>query len=77
MARLRYALAVSAALAVQLAPAAALADEPKAAVQGVEDDDLRERIVRAIGESKNAPQSRFEARRRAREAGEDAIAVLR
>jgi translocation and assembly module TamA len=77
LARLRYALAVSAALVVLGGPLIALAAEPKAAVVGVEDEDLRERIERAIGESKKPPQSRFEARRRAREAGEDAIAVLR
>jgi translocation and assembly module TamA len=51
--------------------------EPKAAIEGVQDEDLRERIERAVGETDKAPQSRFEARRRAREAGEDAIAVLR
>ena len=76
MARLRYVLAASAALIVQLGPQLALA-QPKAAIEGVRDEDLRERIERAIGESDNAAQSRFEARRRAREAGEDAIAVLR
>ncbi|HEX6860148.1 MAG TPA: autotransporter assembly complex family protein [Caulobacteraceae bacterium] len=51
--------------------------DPKAQIEGVTDEDLRERIVRAIGETDKAPTSRFEARRRAREAGEDAIAVLR
>lgn len=76
MARLRYVLAATAALIVQLGPQLAWA-EPKAAVEGVSDDDLRDRIVRAIGETDKSPQSRFEARRRAREAGEDAIAVLR
>lgn len=60
-----------------MAPAMAAAAQPKATVQGVDDEDLRDRIVRAIGETDRAPQSRFEARRRAREAGEDAIAVLR
>jgi translocation and assembly module TamA len=76
LARLRYALAASAALTVVLGPGMALA-EPKAAVEGVQNDDLRELIVNAIGESKKPPQTIFEARRRAREAGEDAIAVLR
>ncbi|HEX5777031.1 MAG TPA: autotransporter assembly complex family protein [Caulobacteraceae bacterium] len=57
-------------------PCAASA-EPKAAVEGNLDEDLRERIERAVGETDKSPQSRFEARRRAREAGEDAIAVLR
>ncbi|MGE5502682.1 MAG: autotransporter assembly complex protein TamA [Ignavibacteriales bacterium] len=76
LARLRYALAASAALIVVLGPACALA-APKAAVEGVQDDDLRRLIVTAIGETKMPAQTIFEARRRAREAGEDAIAVLR
>lgn len=56
---------------------AALADEPMAQVQGVEDKSLREIIQRALTESKTSAQSRAEARRRARQAGEDSIAVLR
>ncbi|MFZ5670051.1 MAG: autotransporter assembly complex protein TamA [Pseudomonadota bacterium] len=48
-----------------------------ASIQGVSDDDLREAIERAIGESRTTPETRFEARRRAREAAEDAIAALR
>jgi len=76
LARLRYLLAASAALIVHFGPLPALA-EPKAAIEGVQDEDLRQRIERAVGESKKPVQSRFEARRRAREAGEDAIAVLR
>lgn len=48
-----------------------------AQIQGVEDKALREAIQRALAESKVAPQSRAEARRRARQAGEDVIAVLR
>ena len=76
LARLSYALAVSTALAVCLGPAHVFA-EPKAIVEGVDDEGLREAIQRAIGETDNPPGSRFEGRRRAREAGEDAIAVLR
>lgn len=71
--RLRYALCASAAALMAQAASA----EPKAAVEGVADGDLRGAILRAIGEGETAPASRFEARRRAREAGEDAIAVLR
>lgn len=48
-----------------------------AQIQGVEDKALREAIQRALTESKHPAQSRAEARRRARQAGEDAIAVLR
>lgn len=48
-----------------------------AQIQGVEDKALREAIQRALTQSKHPAQSRAEARRRARQAGEDAIAVLR
>lgn len=60
-----------------LTASAAWADEPMAQIQGVEDKALREAIQRALTESKHPAQSRAEARRRARQAGEDAIAVLR
>ena len=56
---------------------AARADEPKAGVQGVQDKSLRQAIERYLGQSRRAPQSRFEARRRAEDAAEDAIVVLR
>ncbi len=39
--------------------------------------DLREQIQRAIGEKDGAPENRFQARRRAREAAENAEALLR
>jgi translocation and assembly module TamA len=55
----------------------ARADTPKAAVEGELDKGLRKEIERAIGEAKSRPDSRFDARRRAREASEDAVAVLR
>lgn len=54
----------------------ALAD-PRAAVRGDLDDDLRERIVEAIGETDDPPDNRAQARRRAVAAAEDAVAVLR
>ncbi|MBO9544652.1 autotransporter assembly complex family protein [Caulobacter sp.] len=60
-----------------LVATAARADEPMAQIQGVEDKALREAIRLALTESKHPAQSRAEARRRARQAGEDAIAVLR
>jgi translocation and assembly module TamA len=41
------------------------------------DSALREEIVRAVGETDRPISNRFEARRRAREAADDAIAVLR
>ena len=78
MGRLRLGLAVAWTLAAFGAVASpALADEPKAVVQGVEDSTLRRAIQRVVGLSKRAPQSRFDARRRAEEAAQDAIVVLR
>jgi translocation and assembly module TamA len=60
-----------------LASSAVHADEPTATIEGVEDRGLREAIQRVIAQAKTTPQSRSEARRRAREAGDDAISVLR
>ncbi|HEX7886801.1 MAG TPA: autotransporter assembly complex family protein [Phenylobacterium sp.] len=74
MGRLLYAVAASAALCT---PGLAVAAEPKAVVQGDMDPELRTTIQRVIGESDRPIENRFEARRRARAAAEDAIAVLR
>lgn len=46
-------------------------------VEGVEDADLRARIEQAIGETDDPAETRFQARRRAADAAEDAIAALR
>jgi translocation and assembly module TamA len=59
------------------APGFARADEPKATIQGIADEDLRDLISAAIGRAERAAASRFEARRRGREAAETATAVLR
>ena len=72
MARLVYAVAASAALC-----APAFAAQPRAAVEGDLAPDLRVAIVHAIGETDRPIENRFEARRRARDAAEDAVAVLR
>ena len=79
MARLRLALAASAALGALawMTPGNARADDPKAVIEGVEDEDLRERLARAVGETERPPQTRFQARRRAADAAQDVIAVLR
>jgi translocation and assembly module TamA len=69
--RLLYAAAASAALC---SPAAA---EPRAAIQGELPPDLRAAVERVVGETDRPIENRFEARRRARAAAEDAIAVLR
>lgn len=74
MGRLLYAVAASAALC---APGLADAAEPKAVVQGDMDSELRATIQRVIGDTDRPIENRFEARRRARAAAEDAIAVLR
>jgi translocation and assembly module TamA len=74
----RVQAAILASLAISLlAPAAALAAEPKAQIQGDFDKALKAEIQRAVGTSKTRPESRVDARRRAREASEAAISVLR
>lgn len=75
MGRTVFAAVATAALCVYGAGSARA--EPRAVVQGDLPDDLRERIERAIGDTDRPPQNRFQQRRQAREAAEDAIAVLR
>ncbi|HEY9234527.1 autotransporter assembly complex protein TamA [Phenylobacterium koreense] len=73
MARLVVAVAASAVIC----SGAAHAEAPRAKIEGEMDSALREAIQRAVGETDRPISNRFEARRRARTAGEDAIAVLR
>ena len=72
--RLVVAVAASAAIWVS---GTARAESPRATIEGQLDRDLREAIDRAVGETDKPIANRFEARRRANDAGEDAIAVLR
>jgi translocation and assembly module TamA len=72
--RLLFAVAASAAL---FAPGGATGAEPRAVVQGEVDGDLKRIIEKVIGVTDRPVENRFEARRRARAAAEDAIAVLR
>lgn len=74
MGRLLYAFAASAAL---IAASEGRAAEPRAVVQGAMDPSLREAMQRVIGDSDRPIENRFEARRRARAAAADAIALLR
>jgi translocation and assembly module TamA len=74
LARSVWAFAASAA--VLLAASAAWA-EPRAAIEGVEDERLLSQLLRAIGEVEGEPGSRFEARRRVNDAAERATALLR
>ncbi|MEK7427293.1 MAG: autotransporter assembly complex family protein [Pseudomonadota bacterium] len=74
MGRLVVAVAASAAIC---ASGAAHAESPRASVEGELDASLRDAVARAVGESDKPVANRFEARRRARDAGEDVIAVLR
>lgn len=69
-------LAATAGLAVGVMASPALAD-PKAVIRGEMDGTLRAQLVRAIGETDEAPTNRFDARRRARAAVEAAEALLR
>ncbi len=73
----RLAAAAGAATGVMTAACAAWGDVPRAHIQGVADNRLRQEIERALGTSKNPPQSRFEARRRAEAAATDVLSVLR
>jgi translocation and assembly module TamA len=68
--------ALTTSLCVTPAPCAP-APAPRALVEGVLDRPLKLEIERAIGVAKTRPQSRVDARRKAREAAETAIAVLR
>lgn len=74
MGRLLYAVAAS---AVICGPAAAEHAEPRAVIKGDLDPELRTAIERVVGDTDRPIENRFEARRRARAAAEDAIAVLR
>lgn len=65
------------AAAVAVLSAGAAAAEPRARVDGDLPDDLRDRIEDAVGDVDGPPGNRFQARRRARAAAENAQAVLR
>jgi translocation and assembly module TamA len=75
----RWAIAVAAGAVALLGSAAgpAFAEEPRAEVQGELEGPLAAAIETAVGVTDKPIQNRFEARRRAREAAEDTIAVLR
>ena len=77
MGRLLYAVAATAAACLQAGAAHAWAAQPRAIVRGDLDPALKAEIVRAVGETDRPVDNRFEARRRANAAAEDAIAVLR
>mgnify|MGYP003386121970 CR=1 FL=1 len=72
--RLLFAVAASAAL---VSPGTAMTAEPRADVRGELDGEPKRTTERVIGETDRPVENRFEARRRARAAAEDAIAVLR
>jgi translocation and assembly module TamA len=75
--RLVLAVAAAAAICVVAIGEPALAAQPRAQIEGQLDSALRARIVTAIGEADRPINNRFEARRRARDAAEAAMAVLR
>ena len=65
------------AMAAPILGAPNKAGQPKAQLEGALSSALRGKIVQAIGDLERPIGNRFEARRRAREAGDDAAAVLR
>ena len=73
----RCATAVFTALTLCCYATIAFATEPRAVVQGDLDRALRGQIEAAIGRAEGRPASRFDARRRARQAAADATALLR
>lgn len=74
---LRRRLACAALLAAAAAAPHVQAAERKAVVRGVDDRELATLLQRAVGESRNPPANRLEARRRAREAATTVEQVLR
>jgi translocation and assembly module TamA len=76
--QLGFALAaVAAVIGAAAAPTGARAAERKAVIEGVEDRELLAAIEQAVGEDRLPPENRLEARRRARDAAENALALLR
>jgi translocation and assembly module TamA len=71
---LRIALAAATALGLTLPAQAA---ERKATVEGPLDRALRQDIERAVGEERGPPENRLQARGRARDAADSAMALLR
>jgi translocation and assembly module TamA len=69
--------ASAAAISAGVCAGPAHADEPKAKVEGVENRALRQAMERLVGETRNPPETRYIARRRANEAAEAAVVVLR
>ena len=72
-----YALAAIAFACACASATGAAAAERNAVVGGVEDRALRAEIERAIGDARTPVDSRLEARRRARDAADNATALLR
>ena len=72
----RLALFLVGTAGLALLASAAHAD-PRAQIRGEMDAELREQLVRAVGEADEPPSNRFEARRRARAAMQAAEALLR
>lgn len=77
MRRWVFTAAASAAACAQAFASPAQAATPRARIEGELDPALRAQIAAAVGETDRPIANRFEARRRAIQAGEDAIAALR
>jgi translocation and assembly module TamA len=77
LARLVYAFAAGAVASIPALCASDARADPKASIEGALDPDLKAEVVRAVGDTDRPIDNRFEARRRAHDAAEDAISVLR
>ena len=71
-----YAVTAGAAFCFQGLLSPAVAAEPKAQIEGDLAPDLKAAVAHAVGDTERPIENRFEARRRAREAAEDAITVV-
>jgi translocation and assembly module TamA len=75
--RTGFAFAAACVAVAAVSQAFAATTEPKAMVAGDLDRGLRAQIEAAVGQARTRPDTRIEARRRAREAATDALALLR
>ncbi len=77
MVRTGFAFAAACLALGAVSPVCAAPADPKALIVGDLERGLRAQLEAAVGQTRTHPDSRIEARRRAREAAADAVALLR